>query len=105
MHRFLNVTWLASSLLVILGSGCTGGDDGQTPDPKAVEAKLALADKVDGTVDKVVHKCASCSLGMDGSEANSLEVHGYTMHFCSAGCKAKYAAEPDKTIMALKIDE
>jgi outer membrane biosynthesis protein TonB len=68
-----------------------------------VVAKLAEADKVDGTVDKVVSKCAACALKMDGKAENALKVSGYTMHFCSAKCKEGFEKDTTKSILALEI--
>jgi YHS domain-containing protein len=68
-----------------------------------VEAKLAEADEVDGTVDKVVSKCAACALGMDGKAEHALKVSGYTMHFCSAKCKEGFEKDTTKSILALKV--
>ena len=71
----------------------------------AVEAKLAKADKFDGKTDKVVSKCASCALGMDGKSEHSLEVSGFTLHFCSDDCKTGFEKDTTKVILALKIPE
>ena len=68
-----------------------------------VAAKLAEADKVDGTVDKVVSKCAACGLKMDGKAEHALKVSGYTMHFCSAKCKEGFEKDTTKSILALKV--
>ena len=71
----------------------------------AVEAKLAEADEFDGKTDKVVSKCASCTLGMDGKSEHALEVSGYTLHFCSEDCKTGFEKDTTKAILALKIPE
>lgn len=71
----------------------------------AVEAKLAEADEFDGQTDKVVSKCASCALGMDGKSEHALAVSGYTLHFCSEGCKTGFDKDTTKAILALKIPE
>ena len=68
-----------------------------------VEARLAKADALDGTVDKVVSKCPACGLAMDGKSEHALEVAGYTLHFCSDQCNAKFAKDPTKEVLALKI--
>ena len=70
-----------------------------------VESKLAEADKLDGTSDKIVHRCASCALGMDGKSEHSLEVMDYTLHFCSGHCKEGFAENVTKSILDLKIPE
>ena len=70
-----------------------------------VVAQLAAADKVDGQVDKIVHRCASCALGMDGKSEYALEVSGYTLHFCSGHCKEGFAENAPQSILDLKIPE
>ncbi len=77
--------------------------DDQAKVKAEVVAKLAKADELDGKVDKIVSKCANCRLGMAGSADNTLETHGYAMHFCKAGCKEKFESDPDKAILALEI--
>ncbi len=71
----------------------------------AVQAKLAGADKFDGKSDKVVSKCPSCALGMDGKSEYALEVSGYKLHFCSEDCKTGFEKNTTKAILALKIPE
>ena len=71
----------------------------------AVEAKLVHADKFDGKTDKVVSKCASCELGMDGKSEHALEVSGYTLNFCSEDCKTGFEKDTTNAILALKIPE
>lgn len=68
-------------------------------------AKLAKADAKDGAVDKVVHRCAGCALGMDGEDKWPLQVQDYTMHFCKQACLDRYAKDPAKAIAALKIKD
>lgn len=68
-------------------------------------AKLAKADAKDGKVDKVVHRCAGCSLGMDGEEKWPLQVQDYSMHFCKQACLDRYAKDPAKAIAAMKIKD
>lgn len=73
------------------------------PNAAEITAKLAAADAKDGKVDKVVHKCAGCSLGMDGEEKWSLPVEGYTMHFCKQACFDRFKNDTAKEIGALKV--
>lgn len=68
-----------------------------------VEAKLAQADKVDGTVDKIVSKCSGCALAMDGTPDHALEVAGYKLCFCAAQCKETFAKDTTKSILAMEI--
>lgn len=70
-----------------------------------VESKLAEADKLDGTSDKVVHRCASCELGMDGKSEYALEVMDYTLHFCTEHCKKSFAKDVTQSLLDLKIPE
>ena len=68
-----------------------------------VEAKLAKADAVDGKVDKVLTKCPGCGLKMDGKKEHAATIAGFTVHFCSASCKADFEKDPSKAVMALII--
>ena len=70
-----------------------------------VEAKLAKADAFDGTEDKIVSKCPTCALAMDGKPEHALEVSGYTLHFCAAGCKEAFAKDITKSILDMEIPE
>ena len=71
----------------------------------AMLAKLAMVDKFDGKTDKIVSKCASCALGMDGKSEHALGVSGYTFHFCSEYCKTRFEQNTTKAILALQIPE
>ena len=71
----------------------------------AVKAKLAIVDKFDGKTDKIVSKCASCALGMDGKSEHALGVSGYTLHFCSEYCKTRFEQNTAMAILALQIPE
>lgn len=66
---------------------------------------LAKADAMDGEVDNVVTKCGSCRLGMNGKAEHAVKAHGYTMHFCSAGCKTGFEKDLDKSILALNVPQ
>ena len=57
----------------------------------------------DGKVDKLVHRCAGCALGMDGEEKWPLQVQDYNMHFCKQACLDRDDKDPAKAIAALKI--
>ena len=65
---------------------------------------LAKADAMDGTTDKVVHKCAGCALGMDGKADHAFELEGYTMHFCSGPCRDGFQDGAADKVLALKVD-
>jgi len=70
-----------------------------------VIAKLAKADLLDGTEDDVVHRCAGCRFGMDGDEKNAVTVGKYQMHFCSAGCRDRFAKDVTGNTLALVIPD
>jgi len=67
-----------------------------------IEAILAAADPMDGTEDKVVHKCAGCNLGMDGKADYPVEVAGYELHHCSDQCRQRFVAKAEPNLLALK---
>jgi hypothetical protein len=66
---------------------------------------LVAADKFDGKEDKIIARCASCALGMDGKKEHSLEFMDYTFHFCTADCRKKFGEDLVKSVLALKIPE
>ncbi len=67
---------------------------GAAPAAALDAACLDKADLADGTADKVSHKCAGCTLLMDGSEAHASAHGGVTFHSCSDGCKGRLDADP-----------
>ena len=73
--------------------------------PADVQAKLAAADVVDGTADKIVKRCASCALGMDGSSDHTLTAMDYTLYFCTERCAKVFAEDTTKSILAMEIPE
>jgi len=75
---------------------------GQATDA-AVIAVLEKADAYDGKVDKTVFKCAKCNLGMDGKPENVIVYSGYTLQFCSPGCKKEFEGDVKKAVMAMNI--
>ena len=111
--------WAALVVALLLGWGC-GPETAEpvveepVPAPEEareeapqidVEAKLALADELDGAADQVISRCPSCSLRMDGSAEHAMQFAGYELHFCSAGCLDSFAADPEGRISALVIPE
>ena len=112
---------LAVGVIVVTAAGCPEKEQpppATTDDTKAevsepqeaddavnakVVAKLAQADLVDGTEDKIVSKCPSCALAMDGKPEHALEVSGYTLHFCSADCKEGFAKDTTQSILAMEL--
>ena len=72
----------------------------QALDP-ALSAALAAADAADGKIDRVVSKCMTCSLHMDGEEKYRADAYGYTMHLCSENCLFRFERNPERAIRAL----
>lgn len=79
------------TLTLLLGCATEGAE---TPAPPMDAAStLAAADHHDGQVDKVVHECAMCGLGMAGDPAHASTHEGYTLHFCSEQDKQAWDAD------------
>ena len=98
---------IAPALLFV---GCTtdAKPEGATPESgggisAVLVEKLVAADKLDGTEDKVVHKCAGCSLGMNGKKEMAVEVEGFEMHFCKPACKQRYETDAKGELEKLKV--
>ena len=70
-----------------------------------MEAKLAQADLLDGKADKIVTRCASCALKMDGSSEYTLKVLNYTLYFCTERCAKTFAEDTTKAVLALQVPE
>jgi YHS domain-containing protein len=66
----------------------------------AVEA-LEKADAADGTTDKVVTKCVTCRLHMEGRSENVTSYGGYELRFCTADCKAFFEKDPETVLLNL----
>jgi hypothetical protein len=71
----------------------------------AALAVLAKADAADGKADKVVSKCLTCMLGMEGRPENAATYGKFTLHFCSTTCKEKFLKDPEKAVLALKFPD
>jgi hypothetical protein len=111
--------WTSLALALIAGWACGPGTgqpaadeeivepaaEAESPAVEDVEAKLALADAFDGTVDGIVARCPGCALGMDGSAEHTLRVAGHELRFCSASCMESFADEPEARILALVIPD
>ena len=108
-------TILAPVVLAFSLCGCTPTEDDTAPPkdsaktptgPSAeVLAALAKADGADGKTDKVVSKCVTCALAMDGKADHAATVGDYKVHLCSDDCKKKFDTDPDKALLALKVPE
>ncbi len=66
-------------------------------------AQLAKAELADGTEDKVVGKCASCALHMDGKPEHSVAMADYELHMCSDACAKNYSEDGESKLLALEI--
>lgn len=107
---------LSSGLLAFSGCGQSGSpspapSQSETTDVATADVVvtaemaevLAKADALDGQADKVVSLCASCALGMAGSEEHSLHVGPYTMYFCADHCKQAFSEDVSKSVLAMKL--
>ena len=70
-----------------------------------VRALLVQADAADGQVDRIVTKCITCGLGMNGKAAHAVTVEGYTVHLCAAACQTLFEKNPTAALLALKATE
>jgi YHS domain-containing protein len=111
--------WTCLGLAVLL-VGCGGGEttpeeessttgsqpaDEAAADAEAIATKLAAADALDGNVDQIVTRCASCALLMDGKKDHAVEYEGYTLYFCREGCKERFEKDMEGMLVALEIPE
>lgn len=103
---------LVTALVIVALVGCEGKTPAEKPAEKASGTPtaaaltvLAKADAVDGTTDKVVGKCLTCSLGMDGKAEHAATYGEYTLHLCKDGCKKNFEADPEKALASVKIPE
>ena len=114
--RTILIPSLVAALSAALIAGCAKEEKSvETPKTEASKAEaakaedpevvLAKADEFDGVADKIVSKCSSCGLGMDGKAEHAVSAHGYTLHFCSDGCKTGFSKDLDKSILALKLPD
>lgn len=120
-RNLLTLSLMTVAMLFLLGPGCKKEDAKETvksadvavkPAAAAmttevraeVERKLAKADALDGTTDRVVSKCLMCALRMDGSDEHTAELAGYTLHFCSESCKTYFEADPVAKVLAVQIE-
>ena len=73
------------------------------PPGAALLAILAKADAKDGSVDKVISKCVTCQLAMEGKREYSVTYGGYAVHLCSEECKKTFSRDPAKALQALSF--
>ena len=118
--RFFNYRAGCSALVALL-LAVAGCPEDKAPEPTAppvevadpvkdiadvqpeVEAKLAEADLLDGKADKIVTRCASCALKMDGSSEHTRKVLDYTLYFCTEGCAKTFAKNTTESVLAMNI--
>ncbi len=105
MTRPGSIVAVAAVWTSFVAGGCAKEQPSQAVGKEADEvmAKLAAADLLDGKSDKVVSKCASCALAMNGDPQQAWETHGYSLHFCSAGCKSGFEKQGDQAILTMEI--
>ncbi|UCE60229.1 MAG: hypothetical protein JSU63_00480 [Phycisphaerales bacterium] len=109
---------MISVFLVTLLEGCSGqatseSTKHETAKPVKADgvssaqlvAKLAKADRLDGKVDKIVTRCASCAFNMDGKPEHTLKAEDYTLHFCTETCAQQFAKNLTKSVLAMNIPE
>ncbi len=107
---------LAIAFLTLAVAGCEGGNKEASPpsgDPASTTAApqpsaaglavLVKADAADGATDKVVSKCLTCNLGMDGSSDHIAKLGDYQLHLCSAECKAGFEKAPEKELLSVNF--
>ncbi len=107
------VAVLVYLLVACFAMGCVTAKAPDAPQKKGLAAPpsaaslaiLAKADARDGSVDKVVSKCVTCRLVMEGSPEYSVNYGGYAVHLCSEECKKAFSEDPEKALQALSFPE
>ncbi len=105
--------------LVLTVLGCGGSKVATTEEPQPTQAEpaaepaapaaageaelLAMADEADGTVDRVIGKCAVCGLAMDGSADHATYYKEYSFHLCSSHCKETFDHDPAAVVARLEL--
>ncbi|MFQ5599649.1 MAG: hypothetical protein ACE5G2_03755 [Candidatus Krumholzibacteriia bacterium] len=105
--------WILAVIAILAMLGCSREEPAESEETVTGEATisadvasiLARADQLDGTADKVLSKCAGCGFAMDGSPEHAVKVGEYEMHLCSEKCKASFAEDASKSVLALEIPE
>lgn len=100
--------WVSPILIAFVWIGCDqqSGSEGSEPTVQpSQEAVIILskADLVDGTEDKVVSKCLTCSLGMAGNAEHASKFGPYELHLCSKSCKKSFDADPEQAVLAVTL--
>ena len=114
--RNLNILMIIISLGLLsafLMAGCNSSKAPANADKSAsisapsaaALALLAKADAADGAADKVVSKCVTCMLGMEGQPDCTATYGEYTLHFCSEACREHFIKDREKALLALEFAE
>lgn len=108
-------SFFAIVLTLVALAGCGGdgnGDKAKAPGDTTAStsapsapalAILATADAADGTTDKIISKCVTCNLGMEGSAEHVTKLGDYAVHLCSEECKQKFDEGPEKALLSMKL--
>ena len=75
----------------------------ETSNSAALQARLELADRLDGSEDHTVGKCYVCALGMNGKPDLTVEVEGYNALLCSEHCRNHFAANWQSIVAETEI--
>jgi len=75
----------------------------ETDSSASLQARLELADRLDGSEDHTVGKCYVCALGMNGKPDLTVEVEGYKAHLCSEHCRNHFAANWQSIVAETEI--
>ena len=108
--------WLALFIVAVIAfAGCQptegnlpGSAGGSTQVSYRIEvadhlnARLAVADVLEGAEDKVISNCNSCQLVMKGKGELAAQVNDFATHFCSKGCRTRF--QEDAANMIVKIE-
>ncbi len=70
--------------------------------PAADASALAEADLMDGAKDGIISLCGMCSLHMKGDADHAVQAGDYTLHMCSAECKAAWEKDPALSMATLE---
>ena len=104
---------IAFVLAALLLTGCaesqpqvsveTAAEPAESSNSAALQARLELADRLDGSEDHAVGKCYVCALGMNGKPDLTVEVEGYKAHLCSEHCRKHFAANWQSIVAETEI--
>jgi hypothetical protein len=106
----MKTAFLLAFVLVL--TAC-GSEPQPTPGPlvssvtpsAATLAKLAAADRLDGTEDEVIELCPACGLRMAGKSEFACRIGAYTTHSCTARCSRAVCEDPDAVFAEIEVPE